>query len=83
MKDNGIGIPADALPNIFDRFYRADKVRSRTTDGAGLGLSIVRSICQAHGGAISVSSKEGAGATFTIELPVAEIARGENLGVAA
>lgn len=71
IKDNGIGIPADALPHVFERFYRADKVRSREQGGAGLGLAIVRSICQAHGGAVEIESTENQGTTCRVELPLA------------
>lgn len=69
--DSGIGIPAEAIPHIFERFFRADKVRSREMGGAGLGLSIVRSICTAHGGHVDVKSTEGAGTTVKIQLPLA------------
>ncbi len=72
VKDNGIGIPSDALPHVFERFYRADKVRSRTMHGAGLGLSIVRVICQAHDATVQVQSKTGIGTTVTIELPLVD-----------
>jgi len=69
VSDNGAGIPADALPHVFERFFRADKARSRDLGGAGLGLAIVKSICIAHGAEISVSSQEGRGTCFTVELP--------------
>lgn len=71
VSDTGIGIPAEALPHVFERFYRADKVRSREQGGAGLGLSIVRSICQSHGGSIEVTSTENKGSTFRMTLPLA------------
>jgi len=71
VADSGLGISANDLPHIFDRFYRADKARSRQMGGAGLGLSIVRSICSAHGGQVTVTSTEGHGSRFRIELPLA------------
>jgi signal transduction histidine kinase len=71
VADSGLGISAGDLPHIFDRFYRADKARSRQMGGAGLGLSIVRSICTAHGGQVTVKSTEGRGSLFRIELPLA------------
>lgn len=70
VSDTGIGIPAEALSLVFERFYRVDKARSRDLGGAGLGLSIVKSIATAHRGRVEVSSKEGEGARFVIELPL-------------
>jgi signal transduction histidine kinase len=69
--DRGIGIPSEAQKHLFERFYRVDKARSRELGGAGLGLSIVKSICSAHGGTVRVRSKEGEGTQFTVELPTA------------
>jgi signal transduction histidine kinase len=70
VEDNGIGIPAQDLPHIFERFYRVDTARSRQTGNFGLGLSIVQQIVQVHGGDISVQSVEQQGTTFQIELPL-------------
>ena len=69
--DNGIGIPAEDLPHVFDRFYRTDQSRSRGIGGTGLGLAITQAIVEAHGGAITVlSDGPGQGATVTFRLPV-------------
>ncbi len=71
VQDNGIGIPPEAVPRVFDRFFRVDKARSRELGGAGLGLAIVKSICVAHGGRVEVQSEEGTGSRFTVSLPLA------------
>jgi heavy metal sensor kinase len=68
--DTGIGVPTEAFPQIFDRFYRVDKARSRQLGGTGLGLAIVKSICAAYGGTVTVKSAEGPGAVFRVELPL-------------
>lgn len=69
IRDNGIGIPQEELPFIFERFYRADKSRNRATGGSGIGLTIVKSIVEAHGGRVSVESKLNEGSIFTVTLP--------------
>ncbi len=70
VSDEGAGIPAAHLPFVFERFYRADPSRSRSTGGHGLGLTIARSIAVAHGGTLTVDSVEGRGARFTVTLPL-------------
>lgn len=70
--DHGEGVPEQVRDKIFDRFWRADTSRNRETGGSGLGLSIVHSIVEAHGGSVSVSETPGGGATFTVKLPLAE-----------
>jgi len=69
VSDSGRGIPPEALPHIFGRFYRVDKARSRESGGTGLGLAIARWIAEAHGGAIRAESAPGVGTTMTVELP--------------
>ncbi len=71
VADEGVGIPAEALPHVFKRFYRVDDSRSRERGGAGLGLSIVKSICDAHGARVEVSSIPGRGSHFRIRQPLA------------
>ena len=70
FRDTGIGITAEDQPHIFDRFYRADKARSREFGGVGLGLSIARWVAEAHGGSIAVESSPGDGSIFRVRLPL-------------
>jgi heavy metal sensor kinase len=71
VSDTGIGIPAEAVPHVFERFYRVDQARPREPDGAGLGLAIVKSICSAHGGTVDLQSAVGSGSRFRVTLPLA------------
>ena len=71
VRDTGIGIAPEHLPFVFDRFYRVDKSRTRTTGGAGLGLAIVKHWVEAHGGRVWVESAPGQGSTFAFTLPIA------------
>jgi signal transduction histidine kinase len=71
VDDSGIGVAADALPHVFERFYQADVSRSSAIAGAGLGLSLVKWIAEAHGARIDVTSHPGHGSTFTVRLPLA------------
>jgi len=72
VSDTGEGIPAEDLPNIFERFYRVDRSRARATGGSGLGLTIARRLVEAHGGKIAVQSEMGKGSRFSFTLPIAK-----------
>ncbi|HZY64364.1 MAG TPA: ATP-binding protein [Rubrobacteraceae bacterium] len=78
IKDTGVGIPEEDLPQLFERFYRVNKDRSRATGGSGLGLSIAKEIVAMHGGDISVESQVGVGSTFSIRLPKSTNSRSAN-----
>jgi two-component system sensor histidine kinase SenX3 len=69
VEDHGVGIPSRDLERIFERFYRVDAGRSRSTGGTGLGLAIVRHVAANHRGSVQVESREGEGSTFTLRLP--------------
>ncbi|MDT4992193.1 MAG: two-component system, OmpR family, sensor histidine kinase BaeS, partial [Actinoplanes sp.] len=69
VSDTGVGIAPDDLPHVFERFWRADKSRSRSTGGSGLGLAITRHLVEAHGGTATVQSIQGQGSTFRLRLP--------------
>lgn len=73
VEDTGLGIPPADLPHIFERFYRADKARTREMGGTGLGLSIVKHIVQLHGGSVAAESKYGKGTTIILQLPVSGV----------
>jgi signal transduction histidine kinase len=72
VSDTGVGIPAEAAPHVFERFYRVERARSREDGGSGLGLAIAKWVAQAHGGDIKLSSRPGLGTTFTVSLPGTE-----------
>jgi signal transduction histidine kinase len=75
IKDTGLGIPEEDLGQLFDRFYRVDKDRSRASGGSGLGLAISKQIVEMHGGSISVESEVGTGSVFEVNLPKASLSR--------
>jgi signal transduction histidine kinase len=75
IKDTGLGIPDEDLGQLFERFYRVDKDRSRASGGSGLGLAISRQIVEMHGGSISVESKVGVGSVFEVNIPKAFLSR--------
>jgi signal transduction histidine kinase len=70
VADGGIGIPADEQEQLFERFFRSSNARRAAVQGTGLGLVIVRAIAEAHGGSVAVTSLEGEGTTFRVELPL-------------
>lgn len=70
VMDQGTGLDPDELSLVFERFYRGDKARSRVTGGAGLGLTIVKQLVEAHGGEVWAQSDAGRGATFSFTLPL-------------
>lgn len=72
VEDNGIGIPKKEIPNIFERFYRVDKARTRKVGGSGLGLAICKHVAEIYEGTISVKSKVGKGSTFTVFFPISK-----------
>ncbi|HEX9676848.1 MAG TPA: ATP-binding protein, partial [Anaerolineales bacterium] len=71
--DTGEGIPAEDLPHVFERLYRARRTGGRPVEGSGLGLTLARQIIQAHGGELSVESELGRGSKFTFTLPYGEV----------
>jgi two-component system phosphate regulon sensor histidine kinase PhoR len=69
VRDQGIGVPAEDLPHLFQRFYRASNVSANNISGVGIGLYVVQEIVKMHGGNVTVASEEREGSTFTIRLP--------------
>ncbi len=79
IKDTGIGIPADRLPHIFDRFYQVDNSITREYEGTGIGLALAKELVKLHNGEITVNSREGEGTEFTIYLPFGDLMNDENI----
>jgi signal transduction histidine kinase len=69
VQDTGVGIPPEALPRLFERFYRVQDMRSRTYEGSGIGLALVQELVQLHGGTVRVNSQVDQGSTFVVTLP--------------
>ncbi|MFN7964734.1 MAG: HAMP domain-containing sensor histidine kinase [Acidobacteriota bacterium] len=69
VSDTGIGIPSDAVSDVFHRFFRVDSSRAGDTPGTGLGLSIVKHLMRLHGGSVDLDSELGKGSTFTLQFP--------------
>jgi two-component system sensor histidine kinase BaeS len=78
VSDTGVGIAAESIAQIFDRFYRTDRSRARQTGGMGLGLSIVKAVTERHGGTVSVTSSVGRGSRFCVYLPLKKAEPNEN-----
>jgi two-component system, OmpR family, sensor kinase len=74
VEDSGPGLSTKDAERVFERFYRADKSRSRASGGVGLGLSIVAAVAEAHGGSVATVARDGAGATFRMTLPAVHVA---------
>ncbi len=70
VRDTGVGIPAEALPKLFERFYRVENMRSRTHEGSGIGLALVQELVKLHGGTVRVDSKLGEGSSFSVAIPL-------------
>ena len=84
VADTGVGIPAAEMPRLFDRFHRVPNARSRSNEGSGIGLALVRELVGLHGGTITAESSEGAGTAFTVRLPFTHLpAAPSAAGVAA
>jgi PAS domain S-box-containing protein len=81
VRDTGVGIPEEELSQLFERFYRVDKDRSRTTGGSGLGLAISKQIVEMHGGDISVESEVGVGSTFRVRIPKTPLSRSASYAI--
>ena len=77
VKDTGIGIPEESVEHLFERFYRVDKARSRSTGGTGLGLSITEKLVTQYHGRIEVKSKLGEGSCFTVRIPIRQESEGK------
>jgi signal transduction histidine kinase len=81
VSDTGVGIPEEDLNQLFERFYRVNKDRSRSTGGSGLGLAISKEIVTLHGGEIEVESEVGVGSTFVVRIPKAPLSRSANYAI--